>query len=428
MAVVDLSVSESLCSDIDASPTPFHAVARVVEQIEAAGGHMVDEREPWPTEAGLWAVKQGGALVAWRLADHHLPHSGFRIIGAHSDSPNLRVKPNPDRSSSGFRQLGVEVYGGVLLNSWLDRDLGISGRLSVHTDGGTREVLIRIDRPIVRIPQLAIHLDGEIRDRGLLLNPQLHLSPVWALGPLDTGLFREVVAQGHDFGPSQIVGWDVMLHDLQPSTLAGLESEFISAPRIDNLLSCFLAAAALLGTTTPGPRIPAVCLFDHEEVGSVSARGAASPLLGRVMQRISSAVGGAIDEYHRAVADSVVLSADGAHATHPNYVDRHEPDHQILLNGGPVLKLNSNQRYATDAESASAFVLACEEAQVPFQRFVNRSDLSCGSTIGPITAAQLGLPVVDAGCPQLAMHSIRELAGSHDPAWFGAAMAAFLVA
>lgn len=427
MVAVDLSVAERLCSDIDASPSPFHAVARIVDQLEAAGGRIIDERDPWPAETGLWAVSRGGALVAWRSSDHHLPESGFRVIGAHTDSPNLRVRPNPDRSSAGFRQLGVDVYGGVLLNSWLDRDLGLSGRLSIRADGDVRQVLIRIDRPIVRIPQLAIHLDREINEKGLLLNRQTHLVPIWALGALDAGRFREVMSDGLDFGPSDILGWDVMLHDLQPSTLAGLDGEFMSAPRIDNLLSCFLAVDALVSTTTPGRRVPMVCLFDHEEVGSVSARGAASPWLGRVIQRISRAAGGDTDDAHRAVADSIVLSADGAHATHPNYVDRHEPDHQISLNGGPVLKINSNQRYATDAESASTFVMACESAGVPYQTFVNRGDLACGSTIGPITAAQVGLSVVDAGCPQLAMHSIRELAGSHDPAWFGAAMRAFLV-
>ena len=422
-----MSVAERMCAHIDASPTPFHAVAHAVSLVEAAGGAVVDERDAWPAGPGLHAVARGGALVAWRTDGHHRAGSGFRVIGAHTDSPNLRVKPNADRSSAGFRQLGVDVYGGALLNSWLDRDLGLSGRLTIRDgDRGVRDVLVRVDRPVLRVPQLAIHLDREINEKGLLLNRQSHLSPVWGLGGRQTDLILDVVSEGQEHDPSDIVSWDLMLHDLQPATIAGLDDEFLSAPRIDNLLSCFLAVEAL-AAVSPGPRIPVVCLFDHEEVGSVSARGAASPLLGRVLERITAAAGGTTDDQHRAVADSVVLSADGAHATHPNYAERHEPDHQIALNAGPVLKVNSNQRYATDAESAAVFVLACEDAGVPHQTFVNRSDLACGSTIGPITAGRLGMAVVDAGCAQLAMHSIRELAGSHDPAWFRAVMESFLV-
>jgi aspartyl aminopeptidase len=428
VTAVDISVARRLCSHIDASPSPYHAVARATELIEGAGGKLIDERDAWPTVPGLWAVSLGGALVAWRVTGDHGPHTGFRVIGAHTDSPNLRVKPNADRWGSGFNQLGVDVYGGALLNSWLDRDLGLAGRVSIRTADGVRQPLIRIDRPLLRIPQLAIHLDRSITETGLLLDRQLHMSPVWGVGPLAVGRFREVLAEDHDFDPSDVLSWDIMLHDLAPSTLAGIDDAFISAPRIDNLASCFLAIEALVDTPTPGPRIPVVCLFDHEEVGSVSAQGAGSPLLGRVLQRISTGLGSAADDLHRALADSIVLSADGAHATHPNYPDRHEPDHRIELNRGPVLKINSNLRYATDSATAACFIEVCEAAGVPYQTFVNRSDLACGSTIGPLTAAQLGVPVVDAGCPQLAMHSARELAGSHDPAWFGAAMSTFLTA
>jgi aspartyl aminopeptidase len=425
MPAVDLSVAKRLCSHIDASPSPYHAVARVTELIAAAGGRILDERDAWSDEPGLWAVRGGGALVAWRSGDRADAHRGFRIVGAHTDSPNLRVKPNPDRVNAGFKQLGVDVYGGVLLNSWLDRDLGLSGRVTVSSHHGFREELIRIDRPILRIPQLAIHLDREINDKGLLLNRQTHLSPVWGVDS-SARRFRDLLAEGRDFAASDILAWDVMLHDLRASTVCGLDDEFLSAPRIDDLLSCFLAIEALIAVTEPGARTPVVALFDHEEVGSVSSRGAAAPFLGRVLERISAGAGGGSEELHRAIADSVVLSADGAHATHPNYPDRHEPEHHIRLNAGPVLKMNSNQRYATDAGSAAVFLKACEAAGVPHQTFVNRSDLACGSTIGPIAGAQLGVSVVDAGCAQLAMHSAREMAGSHDPAWFKAALGAFL--
>ena len=317
MAAVDLSVAERLCTHIDASPTPYHVVARVGDLLEAAGGRTLDERDAWPDGPGLWAVRAGGGLVAWRSGDRREAHRGFRIVAAHTDSPNLRIKPNPDRASAGFRQLGVDVYGGVLLNSWLDRDLGLSGRVAVRSPGGIREELVRIDRPILRIPQLAIHLDREVNEKGLLLNRQTHLSPVWGVGATSKGRFRELLAEGNDFAAVDILGWDLMLHDLQPSTIAGLDDEFLSAPRIDDLLSCFLAAEALVAVSDPGPRTPVVALFDHEEVGSVSSRGAAAPVLGRVLERITAGAGGGPEELGRAIADSVVLSADGAHATHP---------------------------------------------------------------------------------------------------------------
>ncbi len=366
--------------------------------------------------------RSGGALAAWVSTDDHGPECGVRVIGAHTDSPNLRIKPNPDTSTLGWRQLGVEVYGGVLLNSWLDRDLGLAGRIAVRGSSGPEAVLFRDDRPILRVPQLAIHLDGDIRDKGLNLNKQLHMAPVWGLGD-DGPSFVHYLATQLGVAADDILGWDVMAHDLTSATIGGLNDEFLISARIDNQLSCFLAIEALNSVADdPGPRIPMVCLFDHEEVGSVSATGAASPLLGRVLERLSAARGVDPEASVRSRADSLVISADGAHATHPNYADRHEPQHRIGLNAGPVLKVNSNQRYATDALSGAEFRLACEAAGVPMQTFVTRTDLGCGSTIGPATAGQLGMAVVDAGCAQLAMHSAREMTGSHDAAWFGAAL------
>ncbi len=408
---------------MDAAPTPFHAVARAAEMLDDAGFADIGTDAAPAIGAGRGYVRRGGALVAWAVADDHGPASGMRIAGAHTDSPNLRLKPSPDVASGDWRQLGVEVYGGALLNSWLDRDLGIAGRAAVREGDGTRLHLFRDDRPVLRVPQLAIHLDGDIRDKGLLLDKQRHMAPVWGLG--DGPTFAEYLAELLRVEPHDIVSWEAMAHDLAPATLAGFGDEFIVSARIDNLLSSFIAVEALVAAPV-GPHIAMVCLFDHEEVGSVSATGAASPLLRGIVERIGHALGGDLEDHHRAMAASIVLSADGAHATHPNYPDRHEPDHQIALNGGPVLKINSNQRYATDAETAAAFTMACEQAEVPMQRFVNRTDLACGSTIGPITAGALGIPVVDAGCAQLAMHSAREMAGSHDPAWFRGAIEAFL--
>jgi aspartyl aminopeptidase len=415
---------------IDASPSPFHACATAAARLDGAGYQRLDEAEPWPTEPGRHYLRRGGSLVAWATRPGQPAGTPFRVIGAHTDSPNLRVKPHPDAGRAGYRQLAVEVYGGVLLNSWLDRDLGLSGRIVVREGQGIGERLVLVDRPLFRVPQLAIHLDREITANGLLLNAQQHLSPVWGLGDVDAGTFASFVAEHADVARGDILGWDLMLHDVTPSTVAGLDDELVSAPRLDNLCSSWAALEALLAVTaddaSPAPVIPVVVLFDHEEIGSTSDRGAASTLLPATTERIVLGQGGGRDDHLRALAGSVCCSADMAHATHPNYADRHEPGHQIALNGGPVLKVNSNVRYASDAVSSAAMVLACEQAGVPLQRYAHRSDLPCGSTIGPITAAAMGMPTVDIGAPQLAMHSCRELCGAEDPPRYAAAMAAFL--
>ena len=423
MSWVDPTVADAMRADFDAAPTPYHAAEHARGALEAAGFRLYTAGAG-PT--GRWYHVDGGAVIAWVVAEHHGPATPLRIVGAHTDSPNLRVKPQPDRVGPvGFRQLGLEVYGGVLLNSWLDRDLGLAGRVVVDGGAGRQEILFRDDRPILRVPQLAIHLDGDIRTKGLLLNAQQHLSPIWGVG--DGMSFGEYLGDRIGAAPEAILAYDVMAHDLTPAAIGGVDGDFLVTGRIDNLLSCFLAVRALVAMADePGGAIPMISLFDHEEVGSVSTTGAASPMLRHQIERVQSALGTTIDEAAQARSTSLVVSADGAHATHPNYADRHEPDHQIALNGGPVLKVNANQRYATDARSGAAFVAACREADVPLQRFVNRTDLGCGSTIGPATAGELGMAVLDAGCPQLVMHSARETAGTHDPAWFQAVLEVLL--
>jgi aspartyl aminopeptidase len=426
---MDLDAARRLLTFIDASPSPFHACATAADMLDRSGFVELTETDAWPAGPGGRFIRRGGSLVAWSVDGAHTAAGGFRIIGAHTDSPNLRVKPHADTGQVGYRQLAVEVYGGALLNSWLDRDLGLSGRVAVRSATGPTEQLVRIDRPLLRVPQLAIHLDRDIGDRGLLLNAQQHLSPVWGLGDPSDGGFTALLAAELDVEQSDVLGWDVMTHDLTPGTLAGAADELLSAPRLDNLCSSWAAIEALLataGTADASGPIPLVVLFDHEEIGSGSERGAASTLLPAVVERIVAGLGGGREELLRALAGSWCCSADMAHATHPNYVDRHEPNHRIRLNGGPVLKVNSNLRYATDSLGAATFVLACEQAGVPYQRYAHRSDLPCGSTIGPITAARLGIPTFDIGAPQLAMHSARELGGSADPGLYSAAMAAFL--
>ncbi|MEZ5141969.1 MAG: M18 family aminopeptidase [Acidimicrobiales bacterium] len=421
-----------LLAFIAASPSPFHAVEEAARRLEAAGFRRLDDLAAWRSLPGGHVVVRGGTLVAWATGEMASPQEGFRLIGAHTDSPNLRIKPRPDTGSAGWRQLGVEVYGGALRNSWLDRDLGLSGRVAVRTGDATAELrLFRRDEPLLRVPQLAIHLDRTVND-GLVLNAQQHLTPVWGLGPPDEGGFARFLAAEVGCGPGDVLGWDAMAHDLAPGAALGREQELLSVARLDNLLSCWAAVGALVeaadaGAAGAGPS-PVICLFDHEEVGSESATGAASSMLPTVLERIAATLDGGREDFHRGLAASVCVSADGAHATHPNYPERHEPGHQVAVNGGPVLKHNANVRYATDAATAAVFKLACERANVPFQEFVVRSDLPCGSTIGPITAARLGIPTVDVGVAQLSMHSARELCGAEDPGLFRRALTAFLTA
>ena len=407
MPVTDTSSAVDLCRFIDSSPSPYHAVEEAVLRLTAAGftESGQDEEPPAP---GRHLVRSGGALVAW-ADEGRSPYAPLRIVGAHTDSPNLRLKPKPDRSSAGCRQVGVEVYGGALLNSWVDRDLGFSGRLVLRSDDGVRVVLVRDDRPVARIPQLAVHLDPGVNEKGLVLNPQVHLSPVLGAGTAQDGDFATMAAVAAGLDPDEVLAFDVMFHDLTPSRLLGIREDMVSAPRIDNLLSCHAGTEALIAAAEGHGPVPVLALFDHEEVGSISSTGAAGPLLERTLRRF---VG--LDA--RPIGDSVVFSVDGAHATHPNYPERHDPEHRILLDGGPVLKFNARERYATDAVGAGIVRLAAERAGVDLQSFVSRSDMACGSTIGPATAAVLGMRTVDLGVAQLAMHSARELCGSADPA------------
>ena len=422
MRAPDPSVASAIRADLDSSPTPYHAVETIRAHLDASGFRQF-AADAGPV--GRWYYAEGGGIIAWVVAEHHDASSPLRIVGAHTDSPNLRIKPQPDVSTLGVAQLGVEVYGGALTNSWLDRDLGLAGRVVVHSGDGLQVRLVRDDRPLLRVPQLAIHLDDEFRSSGLNLNRQRHMVPMWGLGEAPT--FREYLADQLSVCVDDVVSWDMMAHDLSPARFAGLDDAFLVSSRLDNQLSCFVAIRSLLEVADgPGDAIAVLALFDHEEVGSVSTTGAASPFLRRQIERIWASFEADLEATIAASSASLVISADGAHATHPNYADRHEPDHRIALNGGPVLKINANQRYATDATSQAVFELACREAEVPVQRFVSRTDLACGSTIGPATAGELGIGVVDAGMAQLAMHSARETAGSLDPCWFEAALSVAL--
>jgi aspartyl aminopeptidase len=406
----------ALAAFVDASPSPFHACAETAARLERAGFRRIDETRAWPADVGRGYVSRASSLVAWAAPAARAAHTGFKVVAAHTDSPNLRVKARANTGQAGWRQLGVEVYGGALLNSWLDRDLGLSGRVMVRGKDGPEARLVLVDRPLLRVPQLAIHLDREVNTKGLVLDKQTHLQPVWGLGSVDEAGLETLLAAELDCAPSDVLSWDLMLHDVQPSRLIGRDEELLSAPRLDNLCSSFCGLEALLeGLEDEREHLAVLCLFDHEEVGSSSTRGAGGPALRDVLERLVHAAGGSREDYHRAIAGSVCISVDMAHATHPNYPERHEPRHRIAVNAGPVIKINTNQRYASDAAGEALFQSACEEAGVPFQKYFHRSNLACGSTIGPLTAARLGMQTVDVGTPQLSMHSARELCGREDP-------------
>ncbi|CAJ1496276.1 M18 family aminopeptidase [[Mycobacterium] burgundiense] len=416
--------AQGLADFIDASPSPFHVCRTAAARLTAAGYTELAEADPWPA-AGRFFTVRAGSLIAWDSTG--APDRPFRVIGGHTDSPNLRVKQNPDRVVAGWRVVALQPYGGVWLNSWLDRDLGISGRLSVRSGAGIEHRLVRVDEPILRVPQLAIHL---AEDRAALkLDPQRHVNAVWALGDAPRS-FVGFVAERADIDPADVLGFDLMTHDLTPSLVWGAEGEFLSAARLDNQATCYAGLEALLAAPTgaqAGPQVPVLALFDHEEVGSTSDHGAQSDLLITVLERIVLAAGGGREDFLRRTAASMVASGDMAHATHPNYADRHEPNHPIVVNAGPVLKVQPNLRYATDGRTAAAFELACRQAGVRLQRYEHRADLPCGSTIGPMTSARTGIPTVDVGAPQLAMHSARELMGAEDVGAYAAALRAFLV-
>ena len=423
----DRSHTDDLMAFLQASPSPFHAVATVAERLEKAGFRQVEETAAWEGTPGGRYLIRGGALMAWYTPQGTDPATPFRIVGVHTDSPNLRIKPIPDTGSAGWRQVAVEIYGGPLLNSWLDRDLGLSGRL-VLRDGEVR--LVRLDEPLLRVPQLAVHLDRSVNDNGLTLDRQRHMTPLWGLGPVTDGALIDHVAEAAGVASNQVIGWDLMTHDIQPPAYLGRDQELLAAARLDNLLSVHAATAALAAVATAGtpglPFIPVLAAFDHEETGSESDTGAAGPLLGTVLERSVFSRGGTAEDRARALSGSVCLSSDMGHAVHPNYSERHEPGHHPLPNGGPILKVNVNNRYATNGLGRALFTAACERAGVPWQTFVSNNAVACGTTIGPITAARLGISTVDCGIAALSMHSARELCGADDPFLLASVLKSFL--
>lgn len=406
------ATNQQLAKFIQTSPTPFHATLNMASRLVAAGYEQLDERADWQLQPGgrYLVTRNGSSLIAFTLGSLE---QGLRLVGAHTDSPCLRVKPQPEINQQGLWQLGVEVYGGALFAPWFDRDLSLAGRVTFRTTHGDMQSrLIDFRRPIATIPSLAIHLNRGVND-ALSINAQTDLPPIVAhcLEPerdLRDILRTQLVHEHADCAVEQVLDYELSFYDTQPPSTLGLEDDFFSSARLDNLLSCHAGLTALLASDAGQPCI-LVCT-DHEEVGSSSACGADGPFLEDVLKRILP------DERERirSIQRSILISADNAHAVHPNFADRHDGNHGPKLNAGPVIKINSNQRYATNSETSSFFRELCAQVQVPVQSFVVRSDMGCGSTIGPITASRLGVRTVDIGVPTFAMHSIREMAGSRD--------------
>jgi aspartyl aminopeptidase len=410
-----------LADFITASPSSFHAAHESARRLEAAGFDRLDESEQWPTGPGRRFVVRDGAVVAWvepAAASAHVP---FRIVGAHTDSPGFKLKPKPTTGSHGFLQAGVEVYGGPLFNSWLDRELEFAGRL-VTLDG--EELLVRTG-PFLRFPQLAIHLDRGVND-GLRLDPQQHLQPVYGLGDLSTADLLGHLAGLAGISAADVAGYDIVVADTAAPAVFGLDGAFFAAGRMDNLVSVHAGIAAITAAPLDAGHVSVFGAFDHEEVGSATRSGAAGPFLSDVLARIADGLGATKSERLRGFAGSWCFSADAGHSVHPNYSERHDPANRPVLGGGPLLKINAQQRYATDAAGAAEWARACAQAGVAYQEFVSNNTVPCGSTIGPLTATRLGIRTVDIGVPLLSMHSARELCGVDDPAALTAALTAFL--
>jgi aspartyl aminopeptidase len=414
---------EDFARFITASPSSYHAAAAVAERLAAAGFRRLDEQEAWDGEPGRRYVVRDGAVIAWFQPAGAGPTTPFRILGAHTDSPSFKHKPRPTIAAQGWLQAGVEVYGGPLLNSWLDRELEFAGRLV--TQDGT-EHLVRTG-PFLRIPQLAVHLDRDVNTNGLKLDKQRHLTPVFGVGDASDDDILAHLAALAGLEPGEVAGFDILTADTAAPARFGLDRALFAAGRMDNLSSVFAGLEALIdmADAPSAGHISVLAAFDHEELGSSSRSGASGPLLDDILTRIGSGLGADASDRLRAYASSWCVSADAGHAVHPNYPERHDPVNQPVAGKGPLLKINANQRYATDAHGAALWNRLCDAAGVAYQEFVSNNQVPCGSTIGPLTATRLGIRVVDVGVPLLSMHSARELCHVDDAEALSAAVGAF---
>jgi aspartyl aminopeptidase len=417
----------ALLDFLEASPTPFHATKNIARELRNAGFRELKEGDTWniKTQDRCYVVRGGSSIVAFSNPGADPVRAGMRMVGAHTDSPCLRIKPRPELTSSGYFQLGVEVYGGALLNPWFDRDLSLAGRVSyADRSNRIRDMLVDFREPVAMIPSLAIHLDRDAnKDR--TVNPQKHLPAILfrcdesETPDLREMLLRHIDADDQAHEPETVLDFELSLYDTQPPRVIGMKHEFLASARLDNLLSCFIGLRSLIDSESALPSL-LVC-NDHEEVGSQSAVGAQGPFLRSVLERWC----GSRERYQQAVNRSLLISSDNAHGVHPNFADRHDSNHGPMLNKGPVIKVNYNQRYATNSITSAIYRKICKANDIPLQTFVSRTDLACGTTIGPLTAGEVGVQTLDVGIPQFGMHSVRETCGVDDVDYLYRSLVAF---
>jgi aspartyl aminopeptidase len=424
---------QHLLDFIDASPSPWHVIKSVEAQLASFNFKKLDETLSWSLESGgrYYVVRDESSVIIFVLGQKPLVETGFKMIGAHTDSPGLRVKPNAATGVDGLLRLGVEIYGGPILATFTDRDLSLAGRVNYKdTNNNIVSALINFDRPLLRLPNLAIHMNRMVNEDGLKLHKQNELPLILsalAQECLPQTYFSELLQEQSACEAERILSWDLAVYDTQKGVFWGAENEFYANSQLDNLASCHAALQGLLDDTVLENEATLVCaFFDHEEIGSESNKGADGSFLGDVLKRISLVTENNKEDFTRALAKSFMVSADMAHAYQPNFPLAYDPDHKVFVNKGPVIKVNANQRYSTESVSQAMFVDWCEQAGVPYQKYSHRSDLACGSTIGPITSARLGIRSVDVGNPVWAMHSIRESAGVLDHGYMIKVMKKFL--
>lgn len=425
--------AKALIDFINGSPSPYHVVDMCKNVLRKAGFIEISEKKQWSLQKGgkYFMTRNQSTVMAWVVGEKFEPGNGFSIIGAHTDSPCLKIKPVSKKNKSGFLSVGVQCYGGGIWGTWFDRDLTVAGRVIVQDGENIRQRLVHVQKAILRVPNICIHLQRDINDK-FCINKETHTLPILATEVLNKKLKEagevevekekktesskhhsaliKTLCENANCKPEDIIDMELVLADTQPAIIGGVYDEFIFAPRLDNLMSTFCALRALVESTDEGlteeRNVRMITLYDNEEVGSESAQGAASMLTEHVIRRICQSIN---SPFEQTIANSFLLSADQAHAVHPNYPEKHEENHKPAFHGGPVIKINANQRYATTAVTSSILKVIAKKCEVPIQEVVVKNDSQCGSTIGPILSAKLGIRTLDIGGPQLSMHSIREM-------------------
>ncbi|MDC9729839.1 MAG: M18 family aminopeptidase [Methyloprofundus sp.] len=423
---------QNLLDFIDASPSPWHAVATMEQQLINKNFTKLIETDAWQLKKGgrYYVIRDDSSIIAFIAGTKSLVETGYKIIGAHTDSPGLRVKPHALHKAGGLLRMAVEVYGGPILATFTDRDLSFAGRISYRTESGIIATeLVHFKQALLRLPNLAIHMNRKVNEEGLKLHKQNELPLIFSISSkeqIPDAVFTELLISQCGFTAEQIITWELNVYDTQKGSFWGAEQEFYADSQLDNLASCHAGLQALLDEKVLSSGNTSVCaFFDHEEVGSESTKGADGSFLSDILERIALAQSLSTEEYKRALAQSFMLSVDMAHAYQPNFPAAYEPEHRVYVNKGPVIKLNANQRYSSESVSAAMFINWCEQAKSPYQQYSHRTDIPCGSTIGPMTSAKLGIRTVDVGGAMWAMHSIRESAGVLDHQYMIAVMLCF---